>query len=63
MTPACNLHSEGKPHREVISFFPSYGTRECKFINFGIIQQVVGIRLEGKGISGKRLCAKRTSES
>lgn len=62
MTPACNLNSEGKLHREVISFSPSYGTRECKFINFGIIQQVVGIRLEGKGISGQRLCAKWATE-
>ena len=63
MTPAYNLNSEGKRHREVISFFPSYGKRECKFINFGIIQQAVGIRLEGEVISGQRLCAKRTSES
>lgn len=56
MTPACNLNSEGNHERS--SHFSLVMAQENVFINFGIIQQAIGIRLEGKVTSGQRLCKK-----
>lgn len=41
------------------SQLPSYGTKEPKFIFPGITKQEIGIRWEGRGISGKSLCEKK----